>query len=236
MSELDPSEVLRQARQLVKSEQYAEALEKYIWFHDHALDADRSLVGVRLSYAISEWVDLAEVYPPARSALESVRDAKAELLAQGTYDVSLFHDVASINRALGQVDRTSDLFKSIANADPGIAAKCFHVALESLVRMKEFDLARSFMSDPRKEIDHFAMPLKFVPQQAQSVSPEMMQETFVTIYVKKVNLLLQIFTGMGDEEASTQLRHYAVECVTDAPLRDKITERLYSSPPSTRIQ
>jgi len=183
-----------------------------------------------------EWVDLGEVYPPARSALESVRDAKAELLAQGTYDVNLFHDVASINRALGQVDRTSDLFKSIANADRGVAAKCFHIALESLVRMKEFDLARSFMSDPRKEIDHFAMPLKSVPQQAQSVSPEMMQETFVTIYVKKVNLLLQIFTGMGDEEASNQLRHYAVECVTDAQLRDKITERLYSSPPSTRIQ
>jgi len=68
--------------------------------------------------------------------------------------------------------------------------------------MKEFDLARSFISDPRKEIDHFAMPLKFALQQTQSVSPEMMQETLVRIYVKKVNLLLQIFTGMGDEEAS----------------------------------
>ena len=236
MSEPNPSEVLRQARQLVKSEQYAEALEKYIWFHDHALDADRSLVGVRLSYAISEWVDLGEVYPPARSALEGVRDAKAEFLVQGTYDVHLFHDVASINRAMGQVDRTSDLFKSIANADRDVAAKCFDIALESLVRMKEFDLARSFMPDPRKKIDHFAMPLKFVSQQTQSGSLEMMQETLVGIYVKKVDLLLQIFAAMADEESSNQLRHYAVECVTDSQLRDKITERLYSSPPSARIQ
>lgn len=236
MSETDPREILRQARQLVKSKQYAEALEKYIWFHDHALDTDRALVGVRLSYAISEWVDLGEVYPPARSALESVRDAKAELLAQGIYDVNLFHDVASINRAFGQVDRTSDLFKSIANADRGVAAKCFNIALESLVRMKEFDLARSFISDPRKEIDHFAMPLKFAPQQTQSVSREMMQETFVRIYIKKVNSLLQIFTGMGDEEASNQLRLYAVECVTDAQFRDTIREQLYSSPPAPRIQ
>lgn len=236
VNETEATKVLREARQLVKSEQYPAALEKYIWFHDHALDFDRALAGVRLSYAIFEWVDLGEVYPPARSALESVRDTKAELLAQGTYDVNLFHDVASINRAFGQVDRISDLFRSIANADRGFATKCFHIALESLVRMKEFDLARSFISDPRKEIDHFAMSLRFVPKQPQSVSPEMMQETFVSIYVKKVNLLLQIFTGMGDEEASDQLRHYAVECVTDAQLRDRITERLNPSPPSTPIQ
>jgi hypothetical protein len=236
VNETEATKVLREARQLVKSEQYAAALEKYIWFHNHALDFDRALAGVRLSYAIAEWVDLGEVYPPARSALESVRDAKGESLAQGAYDVSLFHDVASINRAFGQVDRTSDLFKSIANVDRGVAAKCFNIALESLVRMKEFDLARSFISDPRKEIDHFAMPLKFASPQTQSVSPEMMQETFVRIYVKKVNLLLQIFTGIGDEEASNQLRHYAVECVTDAQLRDKIREQLYSSPPAPRIQ
>jgi hypothetical protein len=179
VNETEPTKVLRDPRQLVKSEQYAAALEKYIWFHNHALDFDRALAGVRLSYAIDEWVDLGEVYPPARSALESVRDAKAELLTQGAYDVNLFHDVASINRAFGQVDRTSDLFKSIANVDRGVATKCFHIALESLVRMKEFDLAQSFISNPRKEIDHFAMPLRFVPQQAQSVpSPEMIRETF----------------------------------------------------------
>ena len=136
VSEPPAQEVLRQARQLVKSQQYAAALDKYIWFHDHALDADRSLAGVRLSYAISEWVDLGEVYPPARRALESVRNAKAESLIQGTYDASLFHDVASINRVLGQVERTRDLFKTIAGADRGVAEKCFHVALESLVQTK----------------------------------------------------------------------------------------------------
>jgi hypothetical protein len=55
-------------------------------------------------------------------------------------------------------------------------------------------------------------------------------------YVKKVNLLLHIFTGMGDEEASDQLRRYAVECVTDAQLQDRIAEQLYSPPPAPRIQ
>jgi hypothetical protein len=236
VSETAPQDVLRQARQLVKSQQYAAALEKYIWFHDHALDADRSLAGVRLSYAILEWVDLGEVYPPARRALESVRDAKAESLMQGTYHARLFHDVAAINRALGQVERTRDLFKTIAGVDRGVAEKCFHIALESLVHTKEFGLARSFMPDPRKEIDRSAIPFTFARQHTGSVSQEMLQETLVGIYVKRVSLILQVFIGVGEEDVSDHLRHYALECVPDAQLRDGIMERLYSSPPSTRLQ
>jgi hypothetical protein len=71
MSETNPKEVLRQARRLVESQYYDAALEKYIWFHDHALDADRSLVGVRLSYAISEWVDLERSILPLGEHLKA---------------------------------------------------------------------------------------------------------------------------------------------------------------------
>jgi tetratricopeptide (TPR) repeat protein len=234
MSETDPKEILRQARQLVKSEQYAEALEKYIWFHHHALEADRALAGVRLSYAIFEWVDLGGLYPPARRALESVRDTKTESLIQGTHDASVFHDVAAINGAFGQVERTSDLFKTIAGADHSFAEKCFPIALECLIHTKEFALARSFMPDPQKQIDQFAIPFKFARQTTPSVSPAMVQETLVRIYVKKVNLILRVFIGVGEEDASNQLRHYAVECVPEAQLQARIMEQLRSSPPSER--
>jgi hypothetical protein len=236
VSETDPAEVLRQARQLVKSQQYAEALEKYVWFHDHALDDERSLAGVRLSYAIVEWADLGEVYPPARRALEGVREAKAESLTQRNYDPRLFHDVASIDRALGQVERTRDLFKTIANLDRGFAEKFFRVAVESLVHTKEFGLARSFLPDPRKDIDHFAIPFKFGLQRTGSVSQETLEETLVGIYVKRVSLILQVFIGVGEEDVANHLRHYAVECVPDAQLRDRIMERLYSSSRSKEIQ
>ena len=235
VNETEATKVLREARQLVKSEQYAAALEKYIWFHDHALDFDRALAGVRLSYAILEWVDLGNVYPPAREALERVRDTKTESLTQGTYDVRLFHDVASINRAFGEVERTRDLFKIIADADRSVAEKCFRIALESLVDTKEFALARSFIPDPQKQIEQFAMPFKFGHQSTPSISPEA-QEAFVTIYVKNVSRILQVFLGVGEEDFANHLRYYALECVADAQLRDKIMERLYSSPPPTQIQ
>lgn len=202
MKETEATRVLREARLLVKSGQYAAALEKYIWFHDHALDFDRMLVGVRLSYAIDEWVDLGAVYPPAREALERVRDIKTQSLSQGTYDVMLFHDVASINRAFGEVRRTRDLFKIIAEADRSVAEKCFRIALDSLVDTKEFALARSFVTDPQEQIEQFAMPFKFC---TPSSSPED-QEVFVSIYIKNVSRILQVFLGVGEEDVANSLR------------------------------
>lgn len=191
---------------------------------------------MRLSYAISEWVSLGEIYMPARRALESIRNAKVESLVRGTYHATLFHDVASINRGLGQVEQTRDLFKAIAGVDRGVAGKYFPIALESLVQTKEFGLARSFMPDPRKEIDQFATPFKFAPQLMGSVSQEVLEEALITSYVKRVILILRVFIGVGEEDVSNHLRNYALQCVPDAQFRDKITERLYSSPPSTGIQ
>jgi len=236
VSNIDPGDVLREARQLVNSHQYAEALEKYIWFHEHALDADLSFGGVRLSYAISEWVDLGELFPPAMRALKSVRDSKTETLMNGALDASLFHDVESINGALGQIELTRDLFKSIAARDRGLASKCFRVALESLVYTKEFHLARSFMLDPRSEINRFAIFFKLAPPDTGSVSREMDQQATVSIYVKNVSLILQVLAGSGEEAEANQIRQYALECVPGDKLRDMVIQRLSASPPSIGIQ
>jgi hypothetical protein len=183
-----------------------------------------------------ERVDLREAYPPARRALENIRDEKTESLMKGTCDLTLFHDVASINPAFGQVERTSDLFKTIAGSNRGFAEKCFQIVLESLIRTKEFGLARSFIPDPQKQIEEFAMPLKLARGGTSWVSPEIVQETLVRIYVKNVNLVLHVLLGVGDQEASDHLREYALECVPDAQLRDRIREGLDSSTPSKQIQ
>lgn len=236
MNDTDRKEVLREARQLANSQQYAAALRKYIWFHDHALEYDQHMAGVRLSYAISEWVELGEVYPPARKALEGVREAKTEALLQGIHDANLFHDVASINDAFGQSERTATLFNSIASSNREAAVECFRIALDSLIHTKDFVLARSFLVDPRKEIDQLATPLRIGIQRKPAVDPEMFQETLVTIYVKQVGLILSAFIGADEEREANCLRDYAIQCVPDAQLRERITERLYPSSPSKQIQ
>ena len=49
----DARQVLRNAREAALRGAHAEALEKYLWFHHHALEHSPALAGVRLSYAIS---------------------------------------------------------------------------------------------------------------------------------------------------------------------------------------
>jgi hypothetical protein len=236
MGDVDPIAVIRDARLCVKSREYAAALEKYMWFHDHALEARPSLVGVRLSYAIFEWVDLGKVYPPALKALEGLRDRKTESLVCGTQEMTIFHDVKAINRALGQDERTRDLFKIIADNNRDFAEKCFRLALEPLVCTNEFGLARSFMLDVRSEVDRFAMPFKSAPESTPSAPKEMVQKILVGIYVKNVSLVLQILMGVGEEVEAKRIRQYALDCVTDEKFQDLVMERLFPSPPRGSIQ
>jgi hypothetical protein len=96
-----PRTVLAEARHLAAEAKYDEALEKYLWFHRHALEHDQALAGVRLSFALAEWFELGQKYPPARQALLAARDEAAAAIERGEGSFSLFHDVASINRLLG---------------------------------------------------------------------------------------------------------------------------------------
>ncbi|MDX1982468.1 MAG: hypothetical protein SFV51_19490, partial [Bryobacteraceae bacterium] len=61
----DPRQILAGARLDARQGDYAEALQKYLWFHHHALEHDMALSGVRLSYALNEWWELGKAYPPA---------------------------------------------------------------------------------------------------------------------------------------------------------------------------
>jgi hypothetical protein len=80
---------------------YAEALDHFIWFHNHALAEDDSWRGVRLSYALGNWFDLGQVYPEALRALEDVRDRKTDSLLAGGGSWQDFRDVQAINALLG---------------------------------------------------------------------------------------------------------------------------------------
>lgn len=55
-----PSSVLDEARELEEQGEYAKALEKYLWFHRHALEHDSTAAGVRVSFALGAWARLGE--------------------------------------------------------------------------------------------------------------------------------------------------------------------------------
>src|SRR6185436_13019993 len=79
----DPGAILNEAKQLMQAEKYEEALQRHIWYHNHALEIKPSLSGVRLSFALANWVELGRRYPRAKQALVEIRDQKTRAIDEG---------------------------------------------------------------------------------------------------------------------------------------------------------
>ena len=104
-------EYLQETKVLISKGQYKEALERHIWFHEHALDKDKSMQGVRLSFALGDWKELGDLYPPALKALTDIRDTKTGEILNSGGTKELFADVNGINRTLGEGEKTATLFE-----------------------------------------------------------------------------------------------------------------------------
>jgi hypothetical protein len=166
---------LHAARLAAAEGRHEEALREYVWFHEHALQEEPSLYGVRLSFALSYWHELAQVYPPADQALRAIGDRKTKLVESGRTNRELFHDVEAINQYLGLSQDTVRLFNLIDTKHPAFAGECASLALEALVEARQFDLAAKYLTDPVTRVSNLATRLSEdvarIPDRPRSKSP-----------------------------------------------------------------
>jgi hypothetical protein len=141
----DPDKIYDEAKEDKKSQRYDLALEKHIWFHQNALKYRRSLYGVRLSFALSHWLDLSEVYPPALLKLKEVRDQANYNVKNGMNASAFFHDFESINEKLGDSEQTVDLFKWLDSNQPEVAKNIYRLAQPVLVDAEEYKLCGKYL-------------------------------------------------------------------------------------------
>lgn len=140
-----------ETRRLENEGHYAEALERHLWFHDHALEHQPSLYGVRLSFALSRWKKLGEKYPTALDAMKTVRDDKTKIMLDGKGNHSLFHDICSLNQTLDENEKTIDLFRTLDKDQAGMALICWNVAKDVIIQQGDIDLAMKYMPNPSGE-------------------------------------------------------------------------------------
>ena len=139
----DLTKIRDEIRRLVNQTNYDEALQRQIWYFNHAPDYASSLTGVRLSFALSDWVELGRKYPKARQALVAIREHDLQVFNAGmryprrVKEVSndlpgfsetekrsrfeLFQDITSINAYLGDADKNRALVKTLVAKDPQLA-------------------------------------------------------------------------------------------------------------------
>ncbi len=141
----DPSAIRKEADKDIEDGRLDLASQKYLWYHENALKYEPSLGGVRLSFALNDWRDLARQSPRALLDMQYVRDRAEESVRSNDDDFSAFQDVVALNDVLSEDGRTIELFKWLDQHDRHFARRAYVVAQDALVASGEFDLCGKYI-------------------------------------------------------------------------------------------
>lgn len=216
---------LKETKEMVKNGKYAEALERHVWFHHHALEHQPSMTGVRLSFALSDWKSLGEVYPPAMDKLIAIRNEKTKELLNNGGTSHLFADVKSINRTLQENIKTVELFETILAKYPEKAQSYWHYVKDDLFTAKHYQTIQKFIGNPIREFDIVveAYQRDTTLMQRMPSNKAFMRATFENNFVKKTLQLIDFASALNDDKSAKEIQKAAYKVVDDYRLRDALS-------------
>lgn len=134
------------------NEDYVSAHEKYEWFFENGEKIKPSMRGVRVSFCLRGWVDVANEYPPAmKRIIEIKQDALTTFYEQQSIDA--FRDFSCISRYLKTGNEVLDIFFKYHKSDKEIANNLFRHAFEFLVDKKDWEICAEYMEDFSRRYD-----------------------------------------------------------------------------------
>lgn len=208
----NPREVLEDAKHAAQSGDYSDALNKFEYFFEHALDEDPySLYGVRLSYCLDEWIDLGEKYPPALERLHQLKEISLTQLNE-TKDPERFHDYMAICRYLGCADKPVTQFLHIHSHEQPLAQAIVRFIWDDLVKAEMWDICAEYLPDPKEEYEHsiakFDEALK-ICQSDSRLNEEEFKQQIKGWYVVDVSNILLVLQHTGQRQAFDLIHEYA---------------------------
>ena len=217
---------LQETQDLVAQGKHEEALKRFVWFHEHALEHDKSMYGVRLSFALSCWKNLGESYPPAMKALVKMRDDNEKSLRENKGNKNLFHDVRALNRTLDEPEKTVDLFEFISKGDPLRAEEYWSIAKDPILEQKRYDLAQKYIEDIEaefleiKEMYERNVALCDNPQFGGALFKKYNESRFVA----EVQKLIELALSLTKRDAAIGVRDSALAVLNDERFKGLIPE------------
>lgn len=200
---------------------YEDALREYVWFHNHALEENEALRGVRLSYALLYWTELGALYPEALRQLEAIRDQKSTKLIAGEGGAGLFRDVAAINESFGATEQTWRLYQQLDELQPELAKACAQAALPSIVAARDYRLARKIMPPPEARIRRLTHSMNRdvadIKNEPFTRAPK--RWAYIGIYAESVREILLVLNGTGDAAEACRLEALALQLIPDPSVR-----------------
>ena len=216
-SEYKPT-YLDSTREMTKHGEYQKALARYLWFHNHILEQDTGMKGVRLSFALSYWKELGQVYPPAMAALIEDRDMKTEQIILNGISNDFFADVVAINRTLKDKNKTIELFELISDKYPVFAHETIDYVLNDLLTFKKYGLIKKNIGDLMEQYDRieskYRESFKEIGKSDKSLKL-LMEDSFVDYVLK----LIQYCTVIDYKITATKIQTKALTLVDDSRIK-----------------
>lgn len=223
----DPSQILHEAEADAAAGRYEIALAKHLWFHRNALRYESGLSGVRLSFALASWVELADKYPPALAALKAERDrALADFRRAHGHGFDPFFDFASINERLSEEERTVAEFKAVDAQNRERAEWVFDVALPALIKAKEYELAGKYI-DPAEQWESALSSYRLNVGLSRGKTPQTdLAEFAKKHFTNQTATLLGLLVVTGREREAMRIAEEAREQLADADFQAAIDKAL----------
>jgi len=215
----DVQKILTDARSLASDGRHEEALQRHLWYHYHALEFDPGQLGVRLSFALSDWMKLAQHYPKARQALVEIGNRGALEFANGRGSFDLFMELSAILEQLGEQEATLELFKSIQSRDPRLARQCYQVVEDLLVARGEYALCASFIGNFQERFENIRAVRErtlAIADRTPEVNQPMLRREVQRAFIKDTRKLVEVLVGVGRKVDAEAVRDQAVT-VLDVP-------------------
>lgn len=223
----DPSVILQEAKADATAGKHEVALAKQIWYHENALKLDPGQTGVRLSFALSQWLELGESYPPALEKLIEIRDeTEKKIRDENRLRIRFedFHDFTALNKILRQEERTVEVFKWLSEKNVEDAKTMYGISAAALIKHKEYELCGKYI-DPEADVvrigegytSGLAMSKRFGKMHQDFVDKKVVNDaaTLVAILVKTDRI-----------PEATEAADALKKLVTDAKLLKKLEREL----------
>ena len=226
----DLRKIRKEATEDARQGNYELALAKRLWYHDNALQVGTGQTGVRLSFALNEWLELGEDYPPALEEMKRRRD-ELETRMRDPNRVRVrfadFQEFESFNDVLREDERTVELFKWLHETSPDDARRAFRSAKKALINQKELKLINQYL-DPQKEFRRIvstrATDLKLPSMQHEDILH--IRDIHDEFFVKKVVTLVALLVVNQRIEEAEELAQQCRDLIEDQKLREQLDRQL----------
>jgi serine/threonine protein kinase len=241
-----------EVKALIQKHRYEDALQRCIWYYNHAAEHD---VTNPLLDLLQDWKELSRRYPKARQALVEIRDQIQRAFEEGRGYSDLFRDLVHLNQDLSNENATLQLFKVLRARDQSLAGQCYFYAEGLLIAHREYELCLHYTGDPQRRFESCAssyrrelemlssQPTLTVrsqpfPTNLPAIAPappttqiplpsnygEWRKKLAEDRFVGGITTLVEILVGTGHTDQARGIRDQAMKVLDDPRLKNVVEE------------